>query len=60
MKVLKLENLSKTFYTEIGELKVLDNINFDVSAGEIVATLVCHLFFNISSIFENIALILVK
>lgn len=39
MKVLKLENLSKTFYTEIGELKVLDNINFDVSAGEIVAIL---------------------
>lgn len=37
MKVLELNNVTKTFYTEIGELKVLDDISFSVSPGEIVA-----------------------
>ncbi len=37
MKVLNLKNVSKTFYTELGELKVLDNINLEIEDQEIVA-----------------------
>ena len=39
MKTLELFNISKTFYTEIGELDVLNNINFNINEGEIVAIL---------------------
>lgn len=37
MKVLELKNVSKSFYTELGELKVLDNINLEIKEKEIVA-----------------------
>lgn len=37
MKVLEIKNVTKTFYTELGELKVIDNMSFDVEEGEIVA-----------------------
>lgn len=39
MKTLELCNVNKTFYTEIGELDVLNNISFDINEGEIVAIL---------------------
>lgn len=39
MKTLELKNINKTFYTELGELDVLNNINLDVNEGEIVAIL---------------------
>lgn len=39
MKTLELNNINKTFYTEIGELDVLNDINFEVKEGEIVAIL---------------------
>lgn len=37
MKKLEMKHVSKTFYTEIGALDVLDDINFDLNEGEIVA-----------------------
>jgi len=37
MKVLEIKNVTKTFYTELGELKVLDDISFDIENQEIVA-----------------------
>ena len=37
MKVLKLEGVSKSFFTELGEIKVLDNINLEVEEQEIIA-----------------------
>ncbi len=37
MKTLELNNISKTYVTEIGELEVLKNINFTVEKGEIIA-----------------------
>lgn len=37
MKTLTMKNVCKTFYNEIGELKVLDNISFDLEKGEIIA-----------------------
>lgn len=37
MEVLKLKDVSKTFYTELGELNVLSKINFEVNAEEIIA-----------------------
>ena len=37
MKVLEINNVSKTFFTELGEIKVLDDINFDVEEGEIIS-----------------------
>ena len=37
MKVLEINNVSKTFFTELGEIKVLDEINFDVEEGEIIS-----------------------
>lgn len=37
MKVLEINNVSKTFFTELGEIKVLDDINFDVEVGEIIS-----------------------
>ena len=37
MKTLELNNISKTYVTEIGELEVLKNINFAVEKGEIIA-----------------------
>lgn len=37
MKTLELNNISKTYITEIGELEVLKNINFSVEKGEIIA-----------------------
>ncbi len=37
MKILELNNISKTYITEIGELEVLKNIDFSVNKGEIVA-----------------------
>ncbi|WP_270507129.1 ABC transporter ATP-binding protein [Paraclostridium sordellii] len=38
-EVLKVSNLSKTFYTKDGELEVLKNINFTLSEGEILTFL---------------------
>jgi NitT/TauT family transport system ATP-binding protein len=35
--VLALKNVCKNFYTELGELKVLNNISFEVKKGEIIA-----------------------
>ena len=35
--VLALKNVCKSFYTELGELRVLNNISFEVKKGEIVA-----------------------
>ena len=37
LKTLTMKNVCKTFYNEIGELKVLDNISFDLEKGEIIA-----------------------
>lgn len=37
MKTLELKKVTKNFYTELGELKVLDEITFDIDDGEIVA-----------------------
>ena len=37
MKVLEINNVSKTFFTELGEIKVLDDINFNVEEGEIIS-----------------------
>ncbi len=37
MKTLELKNINKTFYTELGELEVLKDINFSINKGEIVA-----------------------
>ena len=37
MKTLELNNISKTYVTEIGELEVLKNISFSVIKGEIIA-----------------------
>ena len=37
MKTLELNNISKTYITEIGELEVLKDINFSVKKGEIIA-----------------------
>lgn len=37
MKVLEIKDVSKIFYTELGELKVLDKMNLEVEEGEIVA-----------------------
>lgn len=37
MKVLEIKNVCKNFYTELGEIKVLNDINFSVEEGEIVA-----------------------
>lgn len=37
MKTLELNNVSKTFVTEIGELEVLKDISFSVNKGEIIA-----------------------
>lgn len=36
-KVLELDSVSKSFYTELGELEVLNDVSFDVESGEIVA-----------------------
>ncbi|CEO35040.1 ABC transporter ATP-binding protein [[Clostridium] sordellii] len=38
-EVLKVSNLSKTFYTKDGELEVLKNINFTLDEGEILTFL---------------------
>ncbi|WP_338691030.1 ATP-binding cassette domain-containing protein [Paraclostridium sordellii] len=38
-EVLKVSNLSKTFYTKDGELEVLKNINFTLNEGEILTFL---------------------
>lgn len=38
-EVLKVNNLSKTFYTKDGELEVLKNINFTLNEGEILTFL---------------------
>lgn len=37
MKVLEMKDVTKTFYTEIGEVKVLDHLNMNVEQGQIVA-----------------------
>lgn len=37
MKTLELVDINKTFYTELGELEVLKDINFSINEGEIVA-----------------------
>lgn len=37
IKTLELKNISKIFYTQLGELEVLKDINFEVNQGEIVA-----------------------
>lgn len=37
MKKLEMKNVSKTFYTEIGALDVLEDITFDLNEGEIIA-----------------------
>lgn len=37
MKRLEMKNVSKTFYTEIGALDVLENITFNLNEGEIIA-----------------------
>lgn len=37
MKTLELFDVSKTFYTELGELEVLNDISFSIEKGEIVA-----------------------
>lgn len=39
MKVLDVKEINMNFFTEDGELKVLDNISFGVNKGEIVAIL---------------------
>ena len=38
MKKLEMKNVSKTFYTEIGALDVLENITFNLNEGEIIAS----------------------
>jgi hypothetical protein len=37
VKKLEMKNVSKTFYTEIGALDVLENITFNLNEGEIIA-----------------------
>lgn len=37
MKKLEMKNVSKTFYTEIGALDVLEEITFNLNEGEIIA-----------------------
>jgi len=37
VKKLEMKNVSKTFYTEIGALDVLEDITFDLNEGEIIA-----------------------
>ena len=37
MKKLEMKNVSKTFYTEIGALDVLEDITFNLNEGEIIA-----------------------
>lgn len=38
-KIIEVRNLSKNFYTKEGELKVLDNISFNLYEGEILSLL---------------------
>lgn len=38
-KIIEVRNLSKNFYTKEGELKVLDNISFNLYEGEIISLL---------------------
>ncbi len=37
MKVLSMNNVSKSFFTKLGELEVLKNVSLDVNEGEIIA-----------------------
>ena len=37
MKVLEMKNVTKTFYTDLGELKVIDKMNLSIADGEIIA-----------------------
>lgn len=37
MKVLELKDVDKTFYTETGEVKVLDDLSMEIEKGQIVA-----------------------
>lgn len=37
MKVLEMKNVTKTFYTDLGELKVIDKMNLSIEDGEIIA-----------------------
>lgn len=37
MKVLEIKNVRKDFYTELGEIKVLNDINFEVQEGDIIS-----------------------
>lgn len=37
MKVLTIKNVSKSFYTKLGELEVLKDLNLEVEDGEIIA-----------------------
>ena len=38
-KKIEVKNISKTFLTELGDFKVLDNISFDLYEGEIISIL---------------------
>ena len=35
-KLLTIKNLEKVFYTELGEIKALDNINLEINKGEFI------------------------
>lgn len=37
MKVLEMNNVNKTFYTELGEINVIKNLNLTINDGEIIA-----------------------
>lgn len=37
MKVLTINNVSKSFYTKLGELEVINNLNLELNSGEIIA-----------------------
>lgn len=37
MKVLEMNNVNKTFYTELGEINVIKNLNLTINEGEIIA-----------------------
>lgn len=37
MKVLTISNVSKSFYTKLGELEVISNLNLELNSGEIIA-----------------------
>ncbi len=37
MKVLTINNVSKSFYTKLGELEVINNLNLELYEGEIIA-----------------------